>query len=98
MSDTSETYYKGWVSKFKYLWKYVLLISRHNMGHGVGKNISYWKTINDEDDWGEKLELGFNETIFSTDVEDYFMMFEDKCTQSHICAARVSGVLSSGRM
>ena len=49
---------------------------------------------NEEDDWGGKLEFGFNETTFPTDVDDYFVMFEDQCTQSHICAGRVSGVLS----
>jgi hypothetical protein len=45
-------------------------------------------------DWGGKLEFGFSENIFPNDVEDYFLMFEDQCTQSHICAGRVSGVLS----
>ena len=48
----------------------------------------------DEDDWGGKLEFGFSENIFPNDVEDYFLMFEDQCTQSHTCAGRVRGVLS----
>ena len=48
----------------------------------------------DEDDWGGRLEFGFSENIFSNDVEDYFVMFEDQCTQSHTCAGRVRGVLS----
>jgi hypothetical protein len=48
----------------------------------------------DEDDWGGRIEFGFSENIFSNDVEDYFLLFEDQCTQSHSCAGRVSGVLS----
>jgi hypothetical protein len=32
--------------------------------------------------------------IFSNYVQDYFLMFEDQCTQSHNCAGRVRGVLS----
>ena len=27
------------------------------------------------------------------DAEDYFLLFEDECTQSHTCAGRVMGVL-----
>ena len=51
----------------------------------------------DEEDWGGNFEFGFSEKKFSTDVEDYFLMFEDQCTQSHTCAGRVRGVLSHFR-
>jgi hypothetical protein len=44
---------------------------------------------NDEDDWGGRLEFGFSENNFSKDVEDYFLLFKDQCTQSHTCAGRV---------
>ena len=37
----------------------------------------------DEDDWGGRLEFGFIENNFSNDVEDYFLLFKDQCTQSH---------------
>lgn len=30
---------------------------------------------NNEDDWGGNLEFGFDDTNFSTNIEDYFMMF-----------------------
>ena len=44
----------------------------------------------DEDDWGGRLEFGFSEKNFSEEVEDYFLMFEDQCTQqSHNCGGRV---------
>ena len=49
---------------------------------------------NDEDDWGGRLEFGFDEKSFPTDVEDYFRLFEDQCTQAHTCAGRVNWVLS----
>ena len=48
----------------------------------------------DEDDWGGRLEFGFSENKFSNYVEDYFLLFEDQCTQSHTCAGRVRGVAS----
>ena len=47
-----------------------------------------------EDDWGRKLEFGFSDSNFDKDIEDYFLLFEDKCSQSHVCAGRVMGVLS----
>jgi hypothetical protein len=36
----------------------------------------------------------YSENVFPNDVEDYFLMFEDQCTQSHACAGKVRGVLS----
>ena len=51
----------------------------------------------EEDDWGGKLEFGFSENNFPKEIEDYFLLFEDKCSQSHICAGRVMGVLSHFR-
>ena len=54
----------------------------------------------DEDDWGGRLEFGFSEKNFSEEVEDYFLMFEDQCTQqSHNCGGRVRFFLypTSGR-
>ena len=46
----------------------------------------------EEDDWGDKLEFGIQEKIFLTDKEDYFLLFEDSCSQSHTCAGRVMGI------
>ena len=51
----------------------------------------------DEDDWGGRLEFGFSENNFPKEIEDYFLLFEDKCSQSHHCAGRVMGVLSNQR-
>ena len=51
----------------------------------------------EEEDWGGRLEFGFSDASFPKDVEDYFLMFEDECTQSHFCAGRVMGVLSHVR-
>ena len=46
----------------------------------------------DEEDWGGKVEFGFSEKHFDKDFEDYFILFEEKCTISHNCAGRVSGL------
>ena len=40
----------------------------------------------DEEDWGGKIEFGFRNEKFPKDLEDYFILFEDECTQSHACA------------
>ena len=48
----------------------------------------------EEDDWGGRLEFGFSDCSFAKEVEDYFLLFEDRCSQSHSCAGRVMGVLS----
>ena len=32
----------------------------------------------DEEDWGGKIEFGFHQKTFPTDMEDYFLLFEDK--------------------
>ena len=29
-----------------------------------------------------------------TDMEDYFLLFEDKCSQLHTCAGRIMGIQS----
>ena len=51
-----------------------------------------------EDDWGGRLEFGYNDKAFPKDFEDYFLMFEDECTtQSHACAGRVRSVLFDKR-
>ena len=48
----------------------------------------------DEEDWGGRVEFGFEEKGFSVDLEDYFLMFEENCsTQTHNCVGRVKGVL-----
>ena len=48
----------------------------------------------EENDWGGRVEFGFDDKTFPKDFEDYFLMFEDECTtQSHACAGRVMGVL-----
>ena len=37
-----------------------------------------------EEDWGGRLEFGFDKKGFSVDLEDYFLLFEDECSiQSH---------------
>ena len=47
----------------------------------------------DEEDWGGRIEFGYQDKNFSIEVEDYFLMFEERCSlASHHCAARVSGV------
>ena len=51
----------------------------------------------DEEDWGGKIEFGFMDEKFSKELEDYFILFEDQCTQSHACAGRVMGVASGMR-
>ena len=51
----------------------------------------------DEEDRGGKIEFGFMDKKFSKELEDYFILFEDECTQSHACAGRVMGVASGMR-
>ena len=51
----------------------------------------------DEEDWGGKIEFGFHQKTFPTDMEDYFLLFEDKCSQLHTCAGRVMGIQSHAR-
>ena len=76
----------------------------HTNLHGV--NFVMWFEIGiegkspmdeEEEDWGGKLEFGFSDSSFPKDIEDYFLIFEDECTQSHACAGRVMGVLSHFR-
>ena len=33
----------------------------------------------EEEDWGGKIEFGFQEKTFPADIEDYFLLFEDRC-------------------
>ena len=51
----------------------------------------------EEEDWGGKIEFGYHGKSFSTDMEDYFLLFEDKCSQSHMCAGRIMGIQSHVR-
>ena len=51
----------------------------------------------EEEDWGGKIEFGFQEKTFPADIEDYFLLFEDRCSQSHTCAGRVMGIQSQVR-
>eukprot|EP00091_Calanus_sinicus_P005333 TRINITY_DN15777_c0_g1_i1.p1 TRINITY_DN15777_c0_g1~~TRINITY_DN15777_c0_g1_i1.p1 ORF type:complete len:137 (-),score=45.44 TRINITY_DN15777_c0_g1_i1:3-413(-) len=51
----------------------------------------------EEDDWGEKVEFGFDNKDFPKEVEDYFLLFEDKCELNHACAGRVMSVASHVR-
>ena len=37
------------------------------------------------------------EKRFPTDMEDYFLLFEDKCSQMHTCAGRIMGIQSHVR-
>ena len=46
-----------------------------------------------EEDWGGKLEFGYEKKGFPVDIEDYFLMFEDICSETHNCFGRVKGVL-----
>jgi hypothetical protein len=51
--------------------------------------------MDEEDkDWGGKLVFGFSGSNFTKDVEDYCLLFEDECTQSHSCFWRVMEVFS----
>ena len=34
----------------------------------------------DEEDWGGKIEFGYQDKNFSIEVEDYFLMFEYRCS------------------
>jgi hypothetical protein len=40
----------------------------------------------EEDYWGGKLEFRFSGNNFPKRLRTFFLLFEDKCTQSHICA------------
>ena len=46
----------------------------------------------EEEDWGGRVEFGFCDRNFAKELEDYFLLFEDKCDLSHACAGRVMGV------
>ena len=46
----------------------------------------------DEEDWGGRIEFGFHRKPFPTEMDDYFLLFEDKCSQLHSCAGRVMGL------
>ena len=46
---------------------------------------------------GGKLEFGFHHKAFPTDMEEYFLLFEDKCSQLHTCAGRVMGIQAHAR-
>jgi hypothetical protein len=48
----------------------------------------------EEEDWGGRVEFGYQEKGFPTEMEDYFLLFEDKCSQSHTCAGRIMGIQS----
>ena len=50
-----------------------------------------------EEDWGGKIEFGFHQKTFPIDLEDYFLLFEEECSQIHPCAGRVMGILSHAR-
>ena len=52
----------------------------------------------EEDDWGGRIEFGYSEKKFCTELEDYFQLFEDECSfQSHTCVGRVARVLDHVR-
>ena len=51
----------------------------------------------EEEDWGGKIEFGYQGKSFSTDMEDYFLLFEDKRSQTHTCAGRIMGIQSHVR-
>ena len=51
----------------------------------------------EEEDWGGRVEFGYHEKSFPTDMEDYFLLFEDRCSQSHTCAGRIMGIQSHVR-
>ena len=37
----------------------------------------------EEEDWGGKLEFGFSDCSFPKEIEDYFLLFKETCSQSH---------------
>ena len=47
----------------------------------------------EEEDWGGRVNFGFEKKEFPLDLEDYFLMFEDECVTEHNCVGRVNGVL-----
>ena len=47
----------------------------------------------EEEDWGGKLEFGYQGKRFPTDIEDYFLLFEDRCSQLHTCAGHRDPIL-----
>ena len=51
----------------------------------------------EEEDWGGKIEFGYEGKSFPTDIEDYFLLFEDQCSQMHNCAGRIMGIQSHFR-
>ena len=52
----------------------------------------------EEEDWGGRLEFGFNEKSFPKEIEDYFLLMEDECsTHSNNCGGRVSSVVFNMR-
>ena len=55
-------------------------------------------TDKEEEDWGGTVEFGFSDNKFAKNgLLDYFLLFEDECTQLNTCAGRVAGVLSHVR-
>ena len=52
----------------------------------------------EEEDWGGRLEFGFNDNLFPKETQDYFLLIEDECsTHSHNCGGSVPGVVFNMR-
>ena len=47
----------------------------------------------DKEDWGGNIEFWLQQQEFSKNLEDYFILFEDECTQSHACAGMMEKVI-----
>ena len=59
----------------------------------VGLSYQELPRIEEEDVCG-RIEFGFMDNRFKMDIEEYFLKFEDKCSQSHKCLGRIRAVSS----
>ena len=63
--------------------------------HGVGvKFLVFFDIKIEEEDVCGRIEFGFQDNKFDMDIEEYFIKFEDKCSQSHSCLGRIRAVSS----
>ena len=62
-------------------------------------DVSIEKRSTDEEDWGGRINFGFDDNKFPKDLEDFFLMMEDECSSQscHSCVGRVMGVLCGMR-
>ena len=62
-------------------------------------DVSIEKRSTDEEDWGGRINFGFDDNKFPKDLEDFFLMMEEECSSQscHSCVGRVMGVLCGMR-